>query len=63
MSIMTGADVGADWVVAADVKVVTKDPENSDLYEWSLEYSEATGREADRVGRASTRQQETKQPR
>ena len=52
MSMISAGDVGADWVVAADVKVVTSDPENSDLYEWSLEYSEATGREADRVGRS-----------
>lgn len=58
MSMITAGDVGADWVVAADVKVVTSDPENSDLYEWSLEYSEATGREADRVGRASAKQRE-----
>ena len=60
MSMISAGDVGADWVVAADVKVVTSDPENSDLYEWSLEYSEATGREADRVGRSDPENNRTR---
>jgi hypothetical protein len=32
-----------------DVKLVTEDPENFDLYEWALEFSKAVGFEVERV--------------
>jgi hypothetical protein len=44
-----GAPELVEVEISPDVRMVTEDPENFDLYEWALEFSKAVGFEVERV--------------
>ena len=44
-----GAPEDIEVLIPAEVKMVSEDPENFDLYEWALEFSKAVGFEVERV--------------
>ncbi|MCZ6830474.1 MAG: hypothetical protein O7F73_12980 [Gammaproteobacteria bacterium] len=44
-----GAPEMVEVEIFPDVRLVTEDPENFDLYEWALEFSKAVGFEVERV--------------
>jgi hypothetical protein len=44
-----GAPEVVEVEMSPDVRLVTEDPENFDLYEWALEFSKAVGFEVERV--------------